>query len=65
MKTSILTAFMLLAMTLAAHAQNITVHGTVLSKTDDEPLIGASVLCSDTHAGAATDIDGNFEISVP
>ncbi len=56
---------MFLAMTFAAHAQNITVHGTVLSKTDDEPLIGASVLCSDTHAGAATDIDGNFEISVP
>lgn len=56
---------MFLAMTFAAHAQNITVHGTVLSKTDDEPLIGASVLCGDTHAGAATDIDGNFEISVP
>lgn len=31
MKTSILTAIMFLAMTFAAHAQNITVHGTVLN----------------------------------
>lgn len=48
-----------------AHAQNITVHGTVLSRTDDEPLIGASILCDANKAGAATDIDGNFEITVP
>lgn len=65
MKKSILTAFMLIAMAIAMQAQNITVHGTVLSKTDDEPLIGASVLCEATRAGAATDIDGKFEISVP
>lgn len=65
MKKSILTAFMIIAMAIAMQAQNITVHGTVLSKTDDEPLIGASVLCEATRAGAATDIDGKFEISVP
>ena len=28
-------------------------------------MIGASVLCVDNKAGAATDIDGKFEISVP
>lgn len=65
MKRTFLTAIMLLIMAVIAQAQNITVHGTVLSKTDDEPLIGASVLCEATNAGAATDIDGNFEISVP
>lgn len=56
---------MLLVIAVIAQAQNITVHGTVLSKTDGEPLIGASVTCKATNAGAATDIDGNFEIAVP
>lgn len=65
MKRTFLIAIMLLIMAVIAQAQNIIVHGTVLSKTDDEPLIGASVLCEATKAGAATDIDGNFEISVP
>lgn len=56
---------MLFLMVIVAQARDITVHGTVLSKTDDEPLIGASVLCEQTKTGAATDIDGNFEIQVP
>ncbi len=65
MKRTILSALFLLIMAVMAQAQNITVRGTVLSATDDEPLIGASVLCQATKGGAATDIDGNFEISVP
>lgn len=65
MKKSILTALMLFLFTIAMQAQNISVHGTVISKTDNEPLIGASVFCSATKTGTATDIDGNFEISVP
>ncbi|MDO4320057.1 MAG: TonB-dependent receptor [Bacteroidales bacterium] len=52
-------------MAIIAQAQQITVHGTVLSKTDDEPLIGASVFCEANKTGAATDIDGNFTIEVP
>ncbi len=66
MKKSILSAVLLFIMAIAAQAQNITVHGTVVSKTDDEPLIGASVV-PDVNAGAgvATDIDGNFTLSVP
>lgn len=65
MKNSFLLTLLLLLTAFGVQAQNITVHGTVLSKTDDEPLIGASVLCVDNKAGAATDIDGKFEISVP
>lgn len=65
MKRSFLTAIMLLAMAVIAQAQNITVHGTVLSRSDNEPLIGATVLSEATGAGAATDIDGNFQITVP
>ena len=65
MKRIILSALFLLIMAVMAQAQNITVHGTVLSKTDDEPLIGASVLCEATKAGTTTDIDGNFQLKVP
>lgn len=66
MKKTILSAILTLVLALAAHAQNITVHGTVVSASDDEPLIGASVV-SDTPAktAAATDIDGHFTITVP
>ncbi len=48
-----------------AYAQDITVQGTVVSRTDGEPLIGATVLCVQTKAGTATDFDGNFSINVP
>ena len=65
MKRTILSAILLILMAMIAQAQNITVRGTVLSKTDDEPLIGASVMCEETNAGATTDIDGNFTIPVP
>lgn len=65
MKRTILSALLLFIMAIMAQAQNITVHGTVLSKTDDEPLIGATILCEATKAGAVTNIDGNFELSVP
>lgn len=65
MKRTILGAIMLLMIAVIAQAQNISVRGTVLSNTDDEPLIGASVVCEATKAGAATDIDGNFQIVVP
>lgn len=56
---------MMIVMAIMAQAQNITVHGTVLSKSDDEPLIGASVLCEAEKIGVVTDFDGNFKITVP
>lgn len=48
-----------------AMAQNRTVSGTVVSAADDEPLPGASVQPVGGGVGVATDIDGNFTISVP
>ncbi len=40
-----------------------TVSGTVISAEDNEPIIGASVKVKGTQTGAATDLDGHFEIS--
>lgn len=42
-------------------AQNVT--GQVVSASDQEPLIGASVKVEGTSIGSLTDIDGNFTVS--
>ena len=65
MKKFLFSAFMLLTAVMMLHAQDIKVHGTVLGKSDDEPLIGASVVSEETKKGVAADLDGNFEIEVP
>ena len=45
-------------------AQNITVTGTVTDAMK-EPIIGASIMQQGTTVGTATDLDGNFELTVP
>ena len=55
---------MALFMVFPALAQKVVVTGTVYDP-DDEPAIGASVTVEGQVHGAATDIDGNFTISVP
>lgn len=65
MKRTILSAILLLLLAVIARAENITVHGTVISASDGEPLIGASVRSEAANAGTVTDIDGKFTISVP
>lgn len=39
--------------------------GTVKDKTTQEPLIGAAIMVSGTHRGTTTDIDGNYELTLP
>ena len=65
MKKAILNALLLLVMAATAYAQDITVQGTVFSRSDNEPLIGATVQCEVTKQGTATDIDGKFTLKVP
>jgi TonB-linked SusC/RagA family outer membrane protein len=66
MKKSILSALLLLLMAVVAQAQEITVHGTVVGASDNEPLIGASVIpASNPNHGVTTDFDGNFTLKVP
>lgn len=48
---------------ISAQGTDFRLKGKVLDETD-EPLIGASVIVVGTNNGVATDIDGNFEISV-
>lgn len=43
------------------NAQNVT--GQVVSATDQEPLIGASVQVQGANTGTVTDLDGNFTLA--
>ncbi|HPD59085.1 MAG TPA: carboxypeptidase-like regulatory domain-containing protein, partial [Paludibacteraceae bacterium] len=46
-------------------AQKVTVTGTVTSKEDGLPIIGASVLEKGTTNGTITNYNGVYTISVP
>ena len=64
-KRSLLFALFLIMCTLV-QAQRLTVQGKVVSKTDGESIIGATVIeTNQTSNGTITDIDGNFTLSVP
>jgi TonB-linked SusC/RagA family outer membrane protein len=63
MKKLSLLLVLFLAMVGTIIAQR-TVTGKV-ADTKGEPLIGANVLAKGTTAGATTDVDGNYRLSVP
>ena len=54
----------LLLFMLPVCAQHVTIRGSVVSGTDNEPLIGASVVEKGTTNGTITDVDGQFTLSV-
>jgi TonB-linked SusC/RagA family outer membrane protein len=57
-------SFLLIVPASVIWAQNI-VTGTVTGSTDNEPLIGATVVISGTTTGTTTDIDGKYSLEVP
>lgn len=61
MRNSVFTALFLLVSTFAL-AQNGSLSGKVLDSKTNEPIIGANVVIEGTTVGAATDVDGKFEI---
>ncbi len=64
MKRFLLIAVLMLCSTVMALAQTVKVHGTVIDKGINEPVIGATVLEVGTQNGTITDFDGNFELTV-
>lgn len=44
-------------------AQNGTIKGRIIDKSNNEPLIGASAIIVETSTGGASDFDGNYVIS--
>lgn len=64
MKKLFLLLLAVMTLSLCASAQTRTVRGTVLDAENNEPLIGVSV-SSGPGYGAATDINGQFVVTVP
>lgn len=50
---------------IGLQAQNRTIHGTVLDASNNEPLIGATIMPVGGGNGTAADIDGHFTLTVP
>ena len=59
----LLTTVLLTA--VCAIAQNRTIHGTVVEAGTGDPAVGATVMPIGGGNGTATDIDGNFTLSIP
>lgn len=59
-----LSVFALVLLSGSLMAQNIRVTGKVVDKSD-LPAIGVSVMIQGTRTGAATDLDGAFELNAP
>ena len=58
------TIMALLFVSLQIFAQETTINGTVLSGTDNEPLIGVTVREKGSKNATITDLDGNFNLKV-
>lgn len=67
MKRILLTcvSLMLLLLTTAAFAQDRTISGKVTGSDDGLPLPQVTILVKGTTNGTATDMDGNYNITVP
>lgn len=65
MKKLFLSLLAVMMAVICAFAQNRTIQGTVLSGSDNEPIVGAAVLAVGTNSGVHTDLDGKFVLSAP
>lgn len=54
-----------LTVSLSALAQQVTVKGTVYDAKDQEPIVGATVSGKGAEAYTATDVNGEFSLTVP
>ena len=63
-KLKLLFSLLFFLCTLMITAQERTIKG-VVKDTSGEPVIGANVRVKNTTIGAATDIDGNYTLTVP
>ena len=66
-KVKIFFTALLVLVTSAAFAQNITITGTVKDSSTGDAIPAASVLVKSSKItnGVATDVDGKFSITVP
>lgn len=55
----------LLSTAVLLQAQTAKIYGYINDKGNNDPLIGATVLITDTGGGTVSDLDGSYELKVP
>ena len=65
MKTRLLTLFACLFLFTGSAVAQTNVTGTVISKEDGQPIIGATVQIVGSGSGTVTDVDGKFMLNMP
>ncbi|MCC5936742.1 MAG: TonB-dependent receptor [Lunatimonas sp.] len=65
MRKALLAFIFLFAVSITVEAQVRQVRGVVTSAEDGEPIPGVTVVIRGTTQGTITDLDGNFQLSVP
>lgn len=64
MKNTLLLLFVSFFCTQIVLGQDKSIKGTVVSATDNEPIIGASIQVKGATGGTITDLDGHFRLNV-
>ncbi|MBT3423976.1 MAG: SusC/RagA family TonB-linked outer membrane protein [Bacteroidetes bacterium] len=64
-KFTILLAFMMFLGLQATHAQKKVISGKVTSAEDGTALPGVTVIVKGTTLGTSTDVEGNYQMSIP
>ena len=62
-QAKVVAFLMVLFATLTANAQNFILKGNVFN-TNQEPLIGATIIIKDLKKGTSTDFEGNFKLQL-
>ena len=63
MKSRLLLLITCLLIGIGAKAQTAQIRGSVVTETDGEPIIGATVMVKGTKIGTTTDVNGEFSIT--
>jgi TonB-dependent starch-binding outer membrane protein SusC len=58
------TGYVLLFLSLGLQAQDLIVRGTVTDQENGEPLLGATILVTETGNGTVTDFEGKFSLTL-
>ncbi|MCD4846979.1 MAG: TonB-dependent receptor [Candidatus Aegiribacteria sp.] len=62
-KASVLMLLLLLILTFSAYADTTGIVGGIVSDTDGDPLVGATIMIDDTFLGTMTDAHGEYIIA--
>ncbi|MCL7764860.1 TonB-dependent receptor [Polaribacter sp. Z014] len=64
LKIKLVLMLMLFVSAVNYAQESVTVTGSVTSKVDQQPILGANIIIAGTTTGTSTDFDGNYQLKV-